>query len=62
MAEAYVYDGSKVTDLDLQKILYGNEGGADVTLSEAFASVPWLYRAIVMRAESVSVMPWTLLR
>ncbi len=62
MAEAYVYDGSKVTDLDLSKILFGNEGGADVTLSEAFASVPWLYRAIVMRADSVSGMPWSLMR
>lgn len=62
MPETYVYDGAKVTDLDLKKILYGNEGGADVTLSEAFASVPWLYRAIVMRADAVSGMPWTLMR
>jgi hypothetical protein len=58
--ETYIYDGTKVTDLN--KVIYGNEGGAEVSVIEAFKSVPWLHRAILLRSDAVSGMPWSLTR
>jgi hypothetical protein len=58
--ETYVYDGAKVTDIG--KLLFGNEGGAAVSVMDAFKAVPWLYRAILLRAGAVAGMPFSLMR
>jgi SPP1 gp7 family putative phage head morphogenesis protein len=58
--ETYVYDGAKVTDIG--KLIFGNDGGAAVSVMDAFKAVPWLYRAILLRAGAVAGMPFSLMR
>ena len=59
MPETLIYDGTKLTDLG--KVVFSGEGGAEVSILDAFKSVPWLYRAMLMRADAVAGMPWTVL-
>jgi hypothetical protein len=59
----------RTTDLEVLQGLHGlsgfqgqGEGGATISVIDAAASVPWFGRGIVLRADAVSSMPYTIMR
>jgi len=66
MDQIMVYDGRALRALSvgqLQRVLLGQEiGDANVTETDAYDAVPWLYRGVNLRADNVAAMPYTLTR
>jgi hypothetical protein len=67
-ADARALAELRSADLDLLQSLHGlesspsstNEGGASISVIDASATVPWFSRAIQLRAQAVSAMPFSI--
>lgn len=65
----YAFDGTKTVSInqlpeEAWRIVAGKpyDGSGELTPEMAYATVPWLYRACSLRAQSLAGMPWALLK
>lgn len=63
MTQAYLYDGLRAVPVNrLEQWLLGLESSTETTEDEAYQGVPWLYRAVHLRADAVAAIPYALWR